>query len=116
MTSTELCRVRIQQVRALAADPEVAYAARTRLHRAILACTRLVAKKAGLPEPLFPVRYLVPTGTPSELQRICDITNQLLDRTKSICQPSEPLDDRWSQGWSEILSRLDELEQSLPRE
>jgi hypothetical protein len=116
MSSTTLCRARIQQVRELAADPEFAYAARTRLHRAILACTRLVAQEVGLPQPLFPARYCIPTGTPSDLQRICDITNQLLDRTKSICQPSEPLDDRWSQGWSEILSRLDDLEKCLPKD
>ena len=116
MSSTTLCRARIQQVRALAADPEVAYAARTRLHRAILACARLVAQEVGLPKPQFPVRYCIPTNTSRDLQRICDITNQLLDRAKSICQPSEPLDDRWSQGWSEILNRLDELEKCLPKD
>jgi hypothetical protein len=31
----------------------------------------------------------------------------------SICQPSEPLDDRWSDGWAEILGYLDELEVEL---
>jgi hypothetical protein len=116
MSSTTLCRTRIQQVRELAADPDVAYAARTRLHRAILACTRLVAQEVGLPKPVFPARYCVPTDASSGLQQICDITNQLLDRTKSICQPSEPLDDRWSHGWAEILSRLDELEKCLPKD
>jgi hypothetical protein len=116
MSSPRLCRTRIQQVRALCGDPEVAYAARTRLHRVILACMRLVARESGLTEPQFPSRYTVPIDAPSELQRICEITNQLLDRTRSICQPSEPLDERWAQGWSEILSRLDELQQSLPRE
>lgn len=113
MSHASLCTSRIQQVRALANDPELAYAARTRLHRAILACTRLVARRAGLREPRFPVRYDVPLGGPPELRRICEITNRLLDRSQSICQPSEPLDDRWSYGWSEILAQLDELERSV---
>lgn len=115
MSHTDLCRTRIHQVRALAADPELAYPARTRLHRAILACMRLVAREAGLYEPLFPARYIVPADAPGELRRICEITNELLDRSKSICQPSEPLDERWSQGWSQIVTHLDELEQALPR-
>lgn len=113
MSQITLCATRIQQVRVLASDPELAYAARTRLHRAILACTRLVARQAGLREPRYPGTYDVPPGAPPELRRICDITNSLLDRSKSICQPSEPLDDRWTDGWSEILAQLDELERSL---
>ena len=115
MSHADLCRTRIQQVRVLSADPELAYAARTRLHRAILACMRLVAREAGLYEPLFPARYIAPADAPSKLRRICEITNELLDRSNSICQPSEPLDERWSQGWSEIMTHLNELEQVLPR-
>ena len=114
MSHVSLCRTRIQQVRALATDPELAYTARTRLHRAILACTRLVARRAGLREPLYPGRYDVPASASPELRRICEITNRLLDRSQSICQPSEPLDDRWSDGWSEILGQLEQLERSLP--
>ena len=114
MSHLSLCTTRIQQVRVLASDPELAYAARTRLRRAVLACTQLVARRAGLREPRYPGRYDLPPGAPPELRRICEITNRLLDRSQSICQPSEPLDDRWSDGWSEILAQLDELERSLP--
>jgi len=114
MSHVTLCTTRIQQVRVLANDPELAYAARTRLHRAILACTRLVARRVGLREPRYPSRYDVAPGAPPALRRICEITNRLLDRSQSICQPSEPLDDRWSDGWSEILAQLHELERSLP--
>jgi hypothetical protein len=108
-----LCERRIQRVKEIARDPELAYAARTRLHRAILACTRLVAREAGLPEPLFPSRYQTPDNASDQLRRVCELTNQLLDRSRSICQPSEPLDDRWSDGWSEVLGYLDELERTL---
>ena len=114
MSHVDLCVTRIQQVRVLATDPELAYAARTRLHRAILACTRLVARRAGLLEPRYPGRYDIPADAPPELRRVCEITNRLIDQSQSICQPSEPLDERWSHGWSEIVSQLDELERSLP--
>ena len=115
MSHVELCITRIQQVRALTNVPELAYAARTRLHRAILACTRLVARRVGLIEPRYPDRYDIPSDAPFELRRICEITNRLIDRSQSMCQPSEPLDERWSHGWSEIVAQLDELEQSLQK-
>lgn len=108
-----VCVKRIQQVRKIARDPELAYAARTRLHRAVLACTRFVAREIGLPEPLFPGRYELAGDAPDQLRRVCEIANDLLDRSRSICQPSEPLDDRWTEGWSEVLVCLDELERSL---
>lgn len=108
-----LCVKRIQQVREIAGDPELAYAARTRLHRVIIASTRLVASEVGLPEPLFPGRYEAPKNSPDHLRRVCQVTNHLLDRSRSMGQPSEPLDDRWSEGWSEILGHLDELEHCL---
>jgi len=115
MSHVDLCVTRIQQVRVLTSDPELAYAARTRLHRAILACTRLVARRAGLLEPRYPGRCDIPADAPSELRRICEITNRLIDRSQSMCQPSEPLDERWSHGWSEIVAQLDELERNLPK-
>ena len=114
MNQIKLCRTRIQQVRDLASNPELAYAARSRLERAILACTNLIASRTGLTKPVYPGRYVVPPGNPPEVLRLCEISNRLLDRSRSICQPSEPLDDRWSQGWSDILTQLDELERCLP--
>ena len=110
---TVLCVKRIQQVREIARNPELAYAARTRLYRVILACTRFVARETGLPEPAFPGRYELPEGSSEQLRRICDITNHLLARSRSMCRPSEPLDDRWSEGWHELTSWLDKLEDSV---
>lgn len=113
MNRRDLCVARIEQVRILANDPELAYAARSRLHRAILACTDFVAHEMGLSAPHFPNTYEVPANAPYELRRICEVTNYILSRSRSICQPSEPLDDRWSEGWSTILAQLDELERIL---
>ncbi len=115
MSRVELCVNRINQVRALTNDPDLAYAARTRLRRAILSCTRLVANSVGLVEPLYPGRYEIPSDAPLELQSICEITNRLIDRSQSMCQPSEPLDERWSDGWSEIVTQLDKLERTLSK-
>lgn len=113
MSDLNSCISRIKHVRLLASDPDLAYAARTRLHRAILACTRLVARRTGLTEPVYPGRYQVPPSAPLELRLISEVSNQLFDRSRAICKPSEPLDDRWLDGWSEILALLDDLERSI---
>lgn len=113
MNNRELCIRRIDGVRALAGDPELAYAARTRLHRAILACTRLVASRAELQAPLYPGKYDVAPDASPELKRLCETSNRLVERSRIIGQPSEPLDGRWSDAWSELLAELDELEARL---
>lgn len=113
MKHSELCIAKIQQVREIAGEPELAYAARTRLQRAILACAHLVAHRAGLPEPGFPGRYEPPSGASMALRRVSELANHILARSRSMCQPSEPLDDRWANNWSEVFRLLDELEQVL---
>lgn len=113
MKQAELCIAKIQKVREIARDPELAYAARTRLQRAILSCTHFVAHRAGLPEPPFPGRYEPPSGASVSIRRVCDIANHILARSRSMCQPSEPLDDRWANSWSEVFHLLDELEEIL---
>jgi hypothetical protein len=110
------CLARIQQVRDVASDPDLAYAARTRLQRVILSCARDVAQRVGVAPPLFPGPLEISVDAPENLRRLCDTINRLIDRTRCICQPSEPLDERWSEGWSEILSHLDELERRVSAE
>jgi hypothetical protein len=107
------CHARIEQVRALAREPDLAYAARTRLQRAVLACIRLAAREKGLPEPEYPGRYEVDGSDRVELQAFCRTCNLILDRSKFVGQPSEPLDDRWRDAWGEVLELLDELEARL---
>jgi hypothetical protein len=90
-------------------DHRLAYTARGRLQRVVLACTQHVARQTGYAEPVFPGRYSVPACALAVYQDICEIANRLLDRTQAVCQPSEPLDDRWVQGWAEIVADLRQL-------
>jgi hypothetical protein len=108
------CQRRINRALELVAEPELAYAARSRLQRAVLACTRYVAREAGLPEPMFPGRYEMPLSFPERFREICEVANRLLDRTQAICQPSEPLDERWAQGRVEVIAGLQLLRELLP--
>lgn len=92
---------------------EDAYLARTRLKRAILSCSRLVAEELDLPKPSFPNRLEIPDGSPSSIRHIADRCNRLSESADIVCQPSEPLDERWRSGWSEILADLNQLEQLI---
>jgi hypothetical protein len=107
------CLRRIRRALELVAEPDLAYAARSRLQRAVLACTRYAAREVGLPEPTFPRRYEMPPSSPEGLREICEVANRLLDRTQTICQPSEPLDKRWTQGRVEIIAGLERLQELL---
>lgn len=108
------CQRRIDQALELVGEPELAYAARSRLQRAVLTCTRYAARQAGLPEPQFPGRYELPSSSSARLREICEVANGLLDRTQAICQPSEPLDERWTQGRLEVIADLERLRELLP--
>jgi len=107
------CLHRISLALELAADPELAYTARSRLQRAVLSCTRYAAREAGLPEPPFPGRYEMSRAHPEILRAICETANRLLDCTQTICQPSEPLDERWTRGRLEIVANLEQLRQII---
>ena len=107
------CQRRIDQALKLLGERDLAYAARSRLQRAVLACTRYAAREAGDPEPMFPGRHALSPSSPEKLREICEVANRLLDRTQAICQPSEPLDDRWTQGWVEVITGLERLRQLL---
>jgi hypothetical protein len=67
-------------------SPELAYQARTRLRRALLALQR------G-PNGAF----ATPPAATSPV--IADITRSLEDRLLHLCQPSEALDMRWREAW-----------------
>jgi hypothetical protein len=70
-------------------SPELAYQARTRLRRAILALRR--GPNDGSSKP--PV---------AESHAIAEITRRLEDRVLNLCQPSEALDTRWRQAWDTV--------------
>jgi len=109
----ERCIRQINKVREVAAGAEVAYVARSRLSRLILSLVQLVSKECGLeiPDRLFPVHPREGSSDFSvELACLC---NRLLEASRTLCQPSEPLDERWRSGWSALLDDLDELEMKL---
>lgn len=109
MKQTADCQRQIDRALELVTEPELAYAARTRLQRAVLACTRYAAREAGLPEPQFPGHYEISPSSSRRLREICEAANRLHDRTQAICHPSEPLDERWTQGRLEVIADLQRL-------
>jgi hypothetical protein len=78
-------------------SPELAYQARTRLRRALLALER---GPNGDNSPS-------PAATSPEVARI---TRSLETRVLHLCQPSEALDARWREGWAAVSDDVRELE------
>lgn len=111
--SQELCRELVQATRIAASSPDKAYVIRTRLRRMILASLRKVAEEEGLPPPPFPTELDSSTLQSPRSRDIAEICNRLLARTHSLCQPSEPLVDRWREGWSLLHNEMQALEKAL---
>src|SRR4051812_21185949 len=77
-------------------SPELAYQARTRLRRAILALRR------------GPHGYASPPPV-AQSPTIAEITRRLEDRVHHLCQPSEALDARWRDAWGMVAADVDAL-------
>ena len=80
--------------------PELAYQARTRLRRALLALER---GRRGDPEP----------GPMGGSEQIKSVVLRLQQQALHICQPSEALDLRWRREWADVRRQLQELESLL---
>lgn len=107
------CLRLIASTRAVAEDPESAYASRARLKRSLLSAGQLAAARAGVPGPMMPediVSMHVQDPVSSEILHICVA---LLSKARSLCQPSEALDSRWRSGWTAVCDDLELLERSL---
>jgi hypothetical protein len=102
----------LEAVHTAAADPDGAYVLRSRVRRLVLACTRGVAEQEGLERPMAPGPFVSRVRDPSSA-RICRACNLLYSRTESLCQPSEPLDDRWRRGWDDAEAALSELAHAI---
>lgn len=107
------CKFLIESIRASAADPESAYALRTRLGRTILAAGHIAAKRAGLSLPSVPSDIVGLTSQDQLSQEILLSCNRLASLSSALCQPSEALDSRWKRGWSRLLPELRTLELAL---
>ena len=113
MNNINLCLDQIKKVQQVGSEEEVAYVARSRIGRLILNVLRLICKTVDASPPNRPGPIQVPLGADEHLRSLINICNHLNETAKTITQPSEPLDERWRAGWSELQSDLIMLEKSL---
>ena len=113
MAGIDNCLKQVAKVRAVAQQEEVAYVARSRIGRLVLALAQLASRIADIPIPDRLGRLWVPKDAPVDVQILVEICNRLTDTTKTLVQPSEPLDKRWQSGWSDLMTNLDRIERHL---
>src|SRR5689334_13252920 len=90
MTTQTYCVGLLEAVQQAGRDPELAYLARTRLRRALVALER-----GRVDEP----RRML-DGAPADVRALaCN----LAERVVWLCQPSEALDVRWKRDWTSVL-------------
>lgn len=111
----EDCRQDLAAVIEAAESPEAAYLARTRLKRLILNCGRTIARENGIAEPILPGPFLAPADCTQVVRDIAESCSRLCESAEILCQPSEPLDERWHSGWTKVHVELDLLDQLLAR-
>lgn len=113
MHTLDGCLRQIDEMRQVAAGVEVAYVARSRVGRLVLNVARLAADQAGVPLPDRPVRMEAPANASPSARALVTCCNRILDISRTITQPSQPLDKRWRSGWAALLTELEELERQL---
>ena len=113
MQDRDKCLHLIRKVREVAVGKEVAYVARSRIGRLIMAVTKLVRSITNIDVPDRPQRIVVPSSAPPDVRNLVELCNCLNETAQVLVQPSEPLDDRWRTGWAELLCELSQLEQNL---
>lgn len=113
MKEIDSCLRQVSKVRAVARQEKVAYVARSRLGRLVLALVRLASTISDIPFTDRPVRPSVPKDTPADVRSLVEICNRIIDTTSTLVQPSEPLDERWKSGWSDLMTDLDRIERQL---
>lgn len=113
MNDIARCLREIDKVKEVAEDQAIPYAARSRIARLTLNTTRLVCSALGMPVPDRPSGLPKPVDAGPELARVVDACNRLGSLSKSVAQPSEPLEQRWRRMWLALLRELDELAAAL---
>lgn len=100
MSATKLHCLRLLDAVQQAGDsPELAYLARTRLRRALIALER---------GPRVSGR-LVPDAPTCTSPEIASCVRRLDQLVMHLCQPSEALDQRWRSEWSTVSSEIHKL-------
>ena len=113
MNQIDRCLSQIAAIKDVAAGGAVPYVARSRMGRLTLSIASLVAEEAGLLAPDLPRPIRLQDQAPPELVEIANRCNRLIELAKHISQPSEPLAERWTRGWQELLREVDSIEQRL---
>ena len=113
MNDIASCLRQIDKVKEVAEGETTPYAARSRIARLTLDATRLVCSALGMPVPDRPSALSKPVNADAELARVVDACNRLNSLSKSVAQPSEPLEQRWRTMWRALLQELDELAAAL---
>src|ERR1039458_7640892 len=111
--TVQKCLAELGKVEESMLNPESGYLVRTRLKRAVLSCAQAVAKETAEIAPLFPSRLQIKTGAEPRICAIAECCNRIIESAEIVCQPSEPLDERWRSGWSGILEDVRRLETLL---
>ena len=113
MDRVERCLAQIGAIKDVAAGDAVPYVARSRMGRLTLSIARLVAEEAGLAVPDLPGPLHLPDKASDDLLEIAERCNRLLELARHISQPSEPLAERWTRGWRELLEEVGSIEERL---
>lgn len=113
MKEIDNCLRQVAKVRSVAREEEVAYVARSRLGRLVLAVAQVVGRISNVGTLDKPAKLAVPVNASVEVRALVEICNCLIDTTKTLVQPSEPLDGRWRSGWSALMVDLDRIENQL---
>ncbi len=113
MHTKKECLELIEAVRDIASEPDSAYLLRTRVKRALLSISRLVAYHTGVETPRLPKTMSLPDQAPLSSRNLVALCNGLLSSTRKLCQPSEALDTRWKEGWATVIAELADIEKQL---
>jgi len=115
MASIDRCTDQIASVRQVASGIDPAYVARSRIGRLVLSVVTLVAEEANLSSPNLPGPIRVPSGVSLPISELAASCNRLVEITRHLSQPSEPLDARWRRGWTQLIEELDTLKTAISR-
>lgn len=72
-----------------------------------------MADDSGGTPPLFASAFEVELRSTASNRAIAECCNRIVESTDVICQPSEPLDERWRNGWAGILEDVRQLKSLL---
>lgn len=112
MNRIKRCLRQIQAVRDVATGSEPAYVARSRIGR-------LCDSTLSLVNDALPTQIRRRSGQAMRDHRsrgiaeVAESCERILGLSRHIRQPSEPLDERWRRGWSDLMTEMNALEQHL---